>query len=829
MMPGLATDIDRNRRNFGDKIVQHWKYGLSMSAFVVALASGSGAGAQAQAGGASSAQVGAPAPQDESVGQDIVVTAQKRSERLSNVPLTISAASAATLANVGVTDTSSLAKIAPGFTATKTATAAPVYTLRGVGYFDSSLAATPAVTVYVDQIPLSYPQMTRNAVFDLERVEVLKGPQGTLFGQNSTGGAVNYIAAKPTKTLQAGLDVSGGSFSLLNADGFISGPVSSTLTFRLALGHESQGDWQHSTSRPYDGRGEVDITKGRVLLDWKPTSKLSFTFGATGWVDKSDTQGAQLVAKTSNLPPSPQFLAYPLGPQTAQASDWTPGVRKARDDYFYQFSLRAAYAATDDINIVSLTSYARLKLDVPSDTDGTSLMLADYTDTGNIKSFNQEVRAEATLPTTRIIVGGNYSKDKALQNTSLGVADSSTAYNSPPGTGPVSQIRFFANQSIESYAGFVNVEQDLTSTLKLQGAVRYTHTSKSFSGCGADVDNGLGSVISFLVNNIFRPAAGIPGRITIPANSCISLDAGFNPGVVFRSLDEHNVSFRAGPSWKVTPDILLYANVSKGYKAGTFPTLGGISAAEYNPTTQESVMAYEGGFKAAVDQRRVQLSGAAFYYDYKNKQLLGTFTDPFFGPLQQLVNIPKSRIYGAELQVAAEPVTGLTLNGGITYVNSKVTSSYTNLNPYGSAIDFRGSAFPFTPKVQATFNAEYKVPLSDRWSAFLGGNALYNSSTFGAFGANVPYNPTDPQHGSFGRFPSLPVVTGALNLKAYTTVDLRAGVETADHALRFSVWARNVTNEYYWTTATFIPADTTIRYTGMPRTFGATVGFRFGG
>lgn len=760
---------------------------------------------------------------------DIVVTARKRAERLADVPISISAASAETLANAGVTDTADLAKIAPGFVATQTATAVPVYTIRGVGYYDSSLGATPAVTVYNDQVPLAYPSMARNAVYDLERVEVLKGPQGTLFGQNSTGGAINYVAAKPTHTTQAGFNVTVGRFDQVNAEAFVSGPLTDTLSIRIAGGHESRGDWQRSYTRPSDTRGAVDISKGRLLLAWEPSTRLRAMFAASGWIDKSDTQAPQFIAKTSNLPQVAAFLAYPLSPRTSRAADWSPEFRKARNDSLYQLSLRLDYDLTDKVTLTSVSAYTKLKLDSPIDADGSALAIGNYLDRGFIRSINQELRAEGTFGNTRLIVGGNYSKDRISQNTLLTAGDASTALSSAlPGL-PIEQIDFLTSQRVRTLAGFGNIEQKVGDMLTLQAGVRYTSDRRDFSGCLADVNGRLGPSIAALANFVLRPAAGIPGTVTIAPNSCVTLDARLQPGIVNDRLQQHNLSFRAGPSLKLGKDTLVYANVSKGYKSGTFPTVGAISASQFRPTNQESVLAYEAGLKTTI-AHRVQVSTAGFYYDYRNKQLLGSVIDVVFGPLQQLVNVPKSRLYGAELQITAEPFRGLTLSGGGTYVNSRVSKSFTNFNPYGTPTDFKGEAFPFTPKWQATADAQYSFAVGTGYRAFFGGNLLYSGKTVGAFGAGIPYNANEPQHRSrTGQVPALPVVSNALDINGYVLLDLRAGLETADGVLGLSVWGRNVTNRYYWTNATFVPADNTVRYAGMPATYGVSLRYRFNG
>ena len=155
---------------------------------------------------AQSAEAGDAAEQAWS--DEIIVTATKRSESINDVPMSIAAASGDALAAAGITSADDLGKLVPGFTFTQSAYSTPVYSLRGVGFYNYDIASTPTVTVYQDEAPLPFSAMSRGAGFDLERVEVLKGPQGLLFGSNSTGGAVNYVAARPSSSFEAGLDAS---------------------------------------------------------------------------------------------------------------------------------------------------------------------------------------------------------------------------------------------------------------------------------------------------------------------------------------------------------------------------------------------------------------------------------------------------------------------------------------------------------------------------------------------------------------------------------------------------------------------------------------------
>lgn len=182
----------------------------------------------------------------EAAPMDIVVTANKREESLNDVGLSISAFSAETLATKRINSVADLASIVPGLTYTPSTTSTPVYTLRGIGFFEASLAAYPNVATYIDQAPLPFPAMTTLTAFDLERVEVLKGPQGTLFGSNATGGAINFVAAKPTQELAAGVTLGYGRFDRAEASGFISGSLTDQLRARLAVRFERSDGWQLS-------------------------------------------------------------------------------------------------------------------------------------------------------------------------------------------------------------------------------------------------------------------------------------------------------------------------------------------------------------------------------------------------------------------------------------------------------------------------------------------------------------------------------------------------------------------------------------------------------
>ncbi len=248
-----------------------------------------------QAGVASAqAAPAAAAPAATSVGE-VIVTANKRQENIQNVGMSIQAATGDKLTKLGVTDTASLQKIVPGFEVTPNYYGTVVYTIRGVGFQDTSLAGSPTVSAYVDEAPLPFSALTNGATLDLQRVEVLKGPQGTLFGNNATGGAINYIANKPTDTFQAGGDFSYGNFSDTKFNGYISGPIVEGLDGRIAIQTHNSGAWQKGYG-PQSGQsiGGSDFLNGRISLLWKPTDRFKALLTVNGWQDKSYNQMGQL-------------------------------------------------------------------------------------------------------------------------------------------------------------------------------------------------------------------------------------------------------------------------------------------------------------------------------------------------------------------------------------------------------------------------------------------------------------------------------------------------------------------------------------------------------
>ncbi len=493
------------------------------------------------------AELAASAP---TVGE-IVVTAQKRQESANKVPMSITAATGEALRVQGITETRDLVKITPGFSYADSYVGSPIYTLRGVGFSDISLGGRPTVSVYTDEAPIPFAIETRGANLDLERVEILKGPQGTLFGQNATGGAINYIDAKPTDKLEAGLDASYGRFDAVDVDGFLSGPIASTLDGRVAFEHTSRDAWQKSyTTGARNGVGEFN--NGRILLKWTPAAAFKAQFNVNGWVDNSDTQASQLeaVTPTSVLAASaiPGLLDYPVAPANAQAADFNPGLNYRKNNSFLQTNLRLDYKLSDALTLTSISSYSRYLEHQLQDIDGTTLSnLSEFTN-GHIESYSEELRIGGDFAGRgHFVFGGNLASDRVNQFNVTSFPQSTTGLTFVPLGLPIfADFGNFGKQTEETYAIFGNVDYQITDTVKVYGGARYTEADNRFVGCSRDAGDGLGALDFGVFQNFVRGQVGLPPNPTIPHGGCITANTQYQPGLVFETLNQHNISWRVG-------------------------------------------------------------------------------------------------------------------------------------------------------------------------------------------------------------------------------------------------------------------------------------------
>jgi outer membrane receptor protein involved in Fe transport len=748
--------------------------------------------------------------------EEIVVTANKREENIEKVGLTVTAISGEQLAEQRITSLQDVAAAVPGLSFSATTTNTPIFTLRGVGYNGNSLGAYPAVSVYVDEAPLPFPVMASHSAFDLQRIEVLKGPQGTLFGENSTGGAINYIAAKPTDHFQAGGDLSYGRFNSAEENLYVSGPVGNTVAARLAITALNEDGWQHSTTRPGDTNGSFSYFAGRLITTWKAAEGINLSLNVNGWIDKSQPQAPQFVAMTPASPttPQPQQLSYPFPAQNPQAADWsiTP-YRPMSDRKFYQASLRGDIDLPRGLILTSITSYDNFQQTQKTDVDGTALALEDLLkDDGYIHTFSQEVRVAGAGTSYRWIVGGNYEKSTTFENEITNYIDDSE-YNA---------ANLFINQSgntvlqdLRNVAAFANGEYDISPLFTIRGGARYTDAKDSATICGYSPGDGQVATLFNILGNLLGTVPFTP----IGPNDCYTLNQNNVPGEPFKStLKQHNVSWRVGLDYHLNDSTLLYTNISRGFKAGSYPSLSAANYAQLQPVTQESVTSYEVGVKASFLDRRVQLNAATFYYDYKDKQIEGKEADPIFTILNILVNVPKSRVLGAESDLTVEPLPGVVLNGSVTYLDSRI-QDYTGINVLAQQENFAGERLPFTPLWSGRINADYRPHLAGGGTPFVGFSVDAQSSSETVPGGGHITIPASPVNRV------IPGVTYLYQINPRATMDARLGYESEDGRWKVMLWGKNILDKYYWTNVV-TSNDATARFAGRPATYGITFGFK---
>lgn len=746
-----------------------------------------------------------PQAETETSGLDeIVVTAQKRSQKLTDVGATIVAASALQLQKAGVTDVSQLAAVVPGFSASVHTSGYPVFSIRGVSFNSLQASAPPAVSVYVDEAGLPYSVMTGALLLDVERVEVLKGPQGTLFGQNATGGSINVIAAKPTDYFAAGVQTEINSFGQASLNGFISGPLSSTLRARVAVSTTQGGAWQRSYHIGDRTNGDQNKAAGRILLDWTPTDRLKISLNVNAFFDRGEKAQAQVTKVAPAIPAAtpPEVLTYAL-PTNNRDADIDPGLDTHADDSGYQSILRGDYDITDDLVLTSLTNFVKTDVFSPINADGTAVPSIVNKYSASLKSFSQELRLTGKVPSANLnyILGVNYQRDTVVDNQT-------NVYPGYSGFPYGTQVRVNYRAVNRSVGVFGNADYEIVPRLTLTAGVRYTDTKQAVTGCTYDGGNGFAAGVSAFLAS-FIPGA-VPGAASayVPGG-CITVNnvgpasqLGL-PIVADLTQKQSNVSWRAGLNFKPTDDSLVYGLVSRGYKAGVINEQINLLYSQIaTPVSQEKLTSYEIGAKAGLFDRKLQLSVAGFYYDYQDKQFFTYVPTPPFATFATLVNIPKSTVKGIDFDFTARPFESLTMRGAITYLKTEI-KQYSGFLASGAPAVFDGKEFNFAPPLSGTFDAEYRAPVSGSLNAYIGGNVTYNSRAYGDLGETVNSR-----------------------LDPYAIFDARIGVES-DNGWRAGLWVRNLADKHYMVSAGLGGGDTEVGWSGRPRTFGVTVGANF--
>lgn len=626
------------------------------------------------------------AASDESAG-DIIVTAQRREQSLLDVPLAVSAIGGDSLTQKGITNSAQLAAAVPNLQINSPfGTTQPNFSLRGIGVANeyNSNQASP-VGVYIDDVYLAPRTSHGMGLFDLDRVEVLRGPQGTLFGRNTTGGAVNFITRKPgLKGSNGNIEVGYGNYNTFTAKGAIETTLSEdTAGLRIAVNY-ANGDGQIKNVFP-GGRdaNSIDTLQGRATLRLKPgNGDLDITLKAYGGRDR----GAQAAPHG--------ILPFRTGLGFFETNESRIGDNNTDA---WGFSGNVQLAMGDHLSLTSITSYDGGKQDLQQAADGAPIDVLDITWQSAYRQFSQELRANYDSDSMNLVGGLFYGWDRNITDNRFNLP-------LPPAGGFFQHYR----QNRKSYAVFAQGDFNLTDQLVLTVGARYTEDKSRYDDAFA---------------YLFIGAVGVPDTpiaTTVPC-ATVAGTCAYDPALRFALKDSGSaLTGRLALSYTLPDDTLIYASYNRGYRAGAVNGGGYTSSGGISYIDPERVNAYELGLKGRYLNRALTLAASLFYYDYSNQQLQDTRP----GPVSFLVNTPSSEVYGAEVEATIKPVDSLSINFAAGLLKSK----YKGLILQGA--DLSGNSLPFAPKITLQAGFDWTLAEIGEGKVNFAPNLVYSSRQF---------------------------------------------------------------------------------------------------
>lgn len=772
---------------------------------------------------------------------EIVVTAQKREQGANDVGITLNAFTGDQLEARGALAAEDLALYTPGLTVNETAaTGVPLYTIRGVGFQDYSTGASSTVGLYFDEVAIPYTVMSRGVLFDVERVEVLKGPQGDLYGRNTTAGQINFVSKKPTDELDAGASFGFGSFETFDVDMHVGGPISDGVRGRVAFTTTQSGKgWQESLTRD-DRLGEKNVWALRGMLEFDLGSAADLLLRAQYVEDKSDNKAntaydGRIIGATEFALPYASLFPF-VGTGAApwystgdnRAADWTNSyvdpngvaynLRPRRDNDLLSLSAKLNWAMSESVTFTSVTGYDVFDRIEANDWDGSIANDSSNINTSDIEVFSQELRLTGEGETLNWVAGLYYSDDSVDEFYNYFMSDSlfgdgSVAFGVPPFQfAPIYQLHTKYRQDTTSKAAFIHAEYNFTPRFRFTGGVRYTDEKRSWAGCTFDAGEGtLAGFLNFAFGTSLSP--GDCGTIDDdPASPTyiFALIGGPDVNDAFHVYEEtlraKKWMYKVGVDYKLTDDVLAYAMYSHGFKSGGFNGANSNTTQQLKGYQPEELDSYEIGLKSTLADGSMQLNLSGFYYDYKNKQEQDLAVT-FVGNISGLTNVPKSRIFGAEADMQWAPAEGLFVNLGVAWLDTKVIEwqavDPVSVWPTVVTFDASGIELAQSPKWQVNGGFEYEWALNGGLKMRLGADGNYKESTSG--GARGVTDATD----------------------SYFVANARIGIGADDDRWRLTVWSRNLLDEYYFPSAYQGGNGPWVRSVGMPRTIGATLDYNF--
>ena len=738
---------------------------------------------------------------------DIVVTAQRREENLQNVPLSVTALSGSTLAKNDIRDLSRVEVLTPGFSFGRSGSdARPA--IRGVRTENVAASGDPSIGFYVDNIYQSRAAQANVPFVDVERVEVQRGPQGTLYGRNTFGGNITLSAAAPIDRFAAGGSLTSGSYNRIAAEGFVNVPLADGIAVRVAGLREKMNGYVKGIDSDHDiydrntsyFRAALKVApRGsgfNAILRYSHWLETGTGGGAFGYrvggiyvnptTGANDINGVPLLINPKAKDGIPDVAGIDKGFPIIGGPLFYPGDVKLQQRIKQdQFSANLSYDLGRVI-VRSITGYTAFKAFRNADNDFSPRRLNFDAQDDALHTFSQELQlASSGNQRFSWILGGYYLRDNIY------LAD----FYSLPETNP-NGTTTNARPLIKSYAAFGQASYwVLPDVLRFTGGIRYTRDKKHITRAVATIVDG----------RIVSSAASINPATSLPY---APLDFTFK-----------KATWRANVEYHPAERTMLYATVSTGFRSGGFnsgnftkPNIPG----SFGP---ETVMAYEIGAKNRFLDNKVQVNVSAYLNEFKNLQVQNQFLIPAAGggftTSSAILNAATARAKGIELEVIAKPVHNFELSGSATLMDAKyrnytgapapalyTTPPVSPTNPTGG-YDLSGNRVPYQPKIKLTASARYDIGLGTSGKITPQVTVLHSGD----------YYLTD-----FNK---------ALDhQRAFTKLDLRLGWASADERFSFEAFVNNVTNKVTLNRATFGSGGLNQNY-DAPRMFGGRVGARF--
>jgi iron complex outermembrane recepter protein len=747
--------------------------------------------------------------------EEIVVTATKREQSVQEVPLSIAAFDGDTYRELSRGTLDGLAAQVTNLQAYATNTFLQSVHIRGIGLNEFQGQYDSPVAQHYDEVYVAKPWMTSRRQFDISRVEVLKGPQGTLFGRNTTGGAVNYYTNAPEQEFDADIELGFDEHERYRVTGMINSGITDRLSGRLAFNSEfGEGGPQYNL---YDGEehGKPDVFEVRGQLLWEgdnlkvrallhggadQSEKVAwkgpgiFNPGLTSPVDYCPAvlSGAiftnpTLCPKFGGLGPNPDGEFEPADPYTINQNT-PPQV----DDTFYGGYLRFEY----DFGGATLTSITGAEYYERIHREDSQSDIYNSTSThyyNEINQFTQEFRLTGDAGDRwRYTVGVFYEHDDLDQVDGSDLSEQPIPLGLPPFGN-----QFFAqfNQKLDSAAAFANLEFRATDAVTLNAGLRYTRDKIEVN----DVLLGLGSLpqtgkekftTPCIITTIF---GGPPGWADCPVGPVGPLASLYND-----DRTDENVSGMLGIEWKSSEDVMLYGTLTTGYRAGGYSLPFAGAASEFDP---EEIFAQEVGLKSRWANGTVQLNAAVFHYEYDDVQVN---VDDTISPLVPITrNIGKQENWGAELDLEWAPTENWFVKQGLGWLDAEYQDTDRIITTYAGPVPLEGKTPVNSPELTYNGILQYRQAFGNGWK--------------GRFG--VDYRWVDERYLE---------ATNQLFDKSddYWLANVRAGVSSSDDRWDLSLYCTNVTDEEYITYINNI-SFFALEIFGEPRTVGGVVSYRF--